>query len=185
MTNSTIWVGPSKCDSDRESRTRTEEQIWKEIAKISGLGSAHAILGGAVDLFREALSCFQNGAFMASNLMCRSVSETAVYLAISRKSPRPPSTIDVDLTQIRKNWSKIRDKAKEMSVVRDRDLLALVEIRKRGNFVAHYGQIFDQRIFSTIDSRNRGLRLWADRQEAEDSLRKTADILSYIIGRIF
>jgi hypothetical protein len=42
------------------------------------------ITGPALDLFREALSCYQNGAYMATVLMCRSVTEIIVYLIASR-----------------------------------------------------------------------------------------------------
>jgi len=162
----TVWVGLTKCDAEREIRTRNAEQIWEEVAKNPTLASAHTILGGAIDLFREGLSCFQNGAFMASNLICRSVTETAVYLAISRKSPRPPpSTIDIDFKHIVANWGEIRRKAKDMKVLKEDHLGDLAEIRKRGNFVAHYGQIFDQRILTPVDSRIGELRLWGMRKK--------------------
>jgi hypothetical protein len=181
-----VWVGLTKCDADRKRRTKKAEQIWVEVASSPNLGSAHSILGGAIDLFREGLSCFQNGAFMASNLICRSVTETAIYLAISRKSPcPPPSTIDIDFKHIGADWGKIRHKAKDMKVLTEYDLRDLVEIRKRGNFVAHYGQIFDQRILTPVDPRIGELRLWGNEEEAEDSLRKAAAILNKVIEKIF
>jgi len=48
----TVWVGLTKCDAEREIRTRNAEQIWEEVAKNPTLASAHTILGGAIDLFR-------------------------------------------------------------------------------------------------------------------------------------
>src|SRR5260370_19903580 len=97
MGKASIWIGPSKCDGDGEMRTGIAERIWGDIAKDPNLSLAHLTLGGALDLFRESLSAFQNGGFMASALMSRSAAETALYLALSRPSPSPPpSTIKID-----------------------------------------------------------------------------------------
>jgi hypothetical protein len=149
------------------------------------LATAHSILGSALDLFREGLSCFQNGAYMGSNLVCRSVIETAIYLAISRASPRPPpSFINVDYTQIRAKWGEIRRRAEDLKILTDNDLSNLTKIRERGNFVAHYGQQLDQRLRSPVESKRGQHKLWSDMEEAKDTLRKTAAVLGKIIARI-
>ena len=72
----TIWVGPAACDSKRDRRTEIQLKVWQELSRNSHMAFAHPIIGSAVDLFRESLSCYQNGAFMASTLMCRTVTET-------------------------------------------------------------------------------------------------------------
>jgi len=183
--SASIWVGPTECDANRESRTKTVNEIWAEIARNRNLALAHLTLGGALDLFRESLSAFQNGGFMASTLMCRSATETAIYLSISRKTPSPPpSTIEVDIQHIRAKWDKVRGSSVEKGLLTEDDLAKLAEIRERGNFVAHYGQKFDQRIYSPVDSKLGELRLWVNAYEAEDSLRKTATILNNIIDRL-
>jgi hypothetical protein len=71
-----------------------------------------------------------------------------------------------------------------VGILSDDDLANLAEIRKRGNFAAHYGQIFDRRIYSSINAKEGELRLWGDAEEAEDSLRKTATILRKVISRV-
>ena len=108
-----------------------------------------------------------------------------LYLSISRKSPSPPpSNIEVDIQHIRAKWGTIRRSSVESGLLTEDDLTKLAEIRERGNFVAHYGQKFDQRIYSPVDSKLGELRLWVDAEEAEDSLRKTATILSNVIDRL-
>src|SRR2546427_1945962 len=129
MGSASIWVGPTECDAGRENRTKIVDRIWSEVAGNRNLALAHLTLGGALDLFRESLSAFQNGGFMASTLMCRSATETALYLSISRKTPSPPpSTIEVDIQHIRANWGKIRRSSMEKGFLTEDDLAKLAEI---------------------------------------------------------
>src|SRR2546422_8951209 len=110
----TIWIGPTECDEMREHRTKTVESIWIRLKPDLGL---HLDLGNAVDFFREAQSCYQNGAFMATALMCRSSTETAVYLALSRKRKGLETAIDLD--SIHEKWIGILSQAKQSRLVDD------------------------------------------------------------------
>jgi len=148
------------------------------------LAFAHAIIGGAVDLFRESLSCCQNGAFMASTLMCRTVSETALYLAVSRKpsQKRHPMEIWLDPRNTG-DWGQIRTKALNLGILGEDDMKLLHAIRERGHFVAHYGERFDRRVRSVV-SLQEGLRSWVDEKEAGGTLHDTAFILGHVIDWI-
>lgn len=140
------------------------------------------MLGGAVDLFRESLSCYQNGAYMASTLMCRRTTEAAVYLAASRKPSPSPGKLEIDFQRIREKWGPIRDRAEKLRLITQSDLLIMNEIRDRGNYTAHYGQRYDQRTQSDIATTMR-LGFWADKKQTEDTLQKTAIVLGHIIER--
>jgi len=161
-------VGPTECDDRRTRRTRTTENIWKTLKADVYL---HLDLGNAVDFLREALSCYQNGAYMATALMCRASTETAAYLSLARK--RSGLKISMNLDSIDDTWLEILSKARQHGLV-DRDTEKMLgHIRKKGNFAAHYGQRFDEKI-----ALGQGLgRLWITRIEAEELLRQTVRVL--------
>jgi hypothetical protein len=145
---------------------------------------AHPIIGSAFDLFRESLSCYQNGAFMASTLMCRTVTETTLYLAASRKPSQKqhPMEIWLDLRNTG-DWGQIRKKALNLGILSEEDMKLLHDIRERGHFVAHYGERFDRQVRSVV-SLQEGFRTWVGEKEAEGTLRDTAFIVSHIIDWI-
>src|SRR5437867_795798 len=131
----TIWVGPAACDSKRDRRTEIQLKVWQELSRNSHMAFAHPIIGSAVDLFRESLSCYQNGAFMASTLMCRTVTETALYLAVSREPSQKqhPMEIWLDLRNTG-DWGQIRTKAVKLGIFGEDDMNLLHVIRERGHF---------------------------------------------------
>ena len=145
---------------------------------------AHPIIGSAFDRLRESLSCYQNGAFMASTLMCRTVTETGLYLAVSRKpsQKKRPMEIWLDLRNTR-DWGQIRTKAVNLDILSEDEMKLLHDIRERGHFVAHYGERFDRQVRSAVSLRE-GLRTWVDEKEAEGTLHDTVFIVSRIIDWI-
>ncbi len=177
-----VWVGPTECNSAREERTRTAGQIWAGLVGMTKLAQAHHTLGNAVDIFRESLSCYQNGAYMACILMCRCATEAVVYLAVSRKPSPPPGRIEVDFQHINAHWGLIRNQAKASGLLTENDSTTLDEIRQRGHYVAHYGQRYDERTQSDMATITR-LGVWADGKQAEDNLQKTATVLGHVIQR--
>ena len=180
----TIWVGPTTCDSERDRRTETQSKIWQELSRNPHMAFAHPIIGSAFDLLRESLSCYQNGAFMASTLMCRTVTETGLYLAVSRKpsQKKRPMEIWLDLRNTR-DWGQIRTKAVNLDILSEDEMKLLHDIRERGHFVAHYGERFDRQVRSAVSLRE-GLRTWVDEKEAEGTLHDTVFIVSRIIDWI-
>src|SRR6266568_6250672 len=168
---SSSWVGPTECDDARTRRTRTAGNIWRALKPDVYL---HLDFGNAVDFLREAQSCYQNGAYMATALMCRSSTETAVYLSLARK--RKGLQIAVNLDSIRDTWLGILSKARQSSILDYNTEKMLEHIRKKGNFAAHYGQKFDEKI-----AQGQGLgRLWITRVEAEELLRQTVRVLDHL-----
>lgn len=110
------------------------------------------------------------------NAKCEALKSKSAWMASCPMAL--PKEINIDLQSIIP-WGQIRDKAVGTGVITKDDLPILKELRDRGNFTAHYGQIFDQRIRSYITSSD-GLRLWADEGEALDTLRKAAAILNNV-----
>jgi hypothetical protein len=119
---------------------------------------------------------------MGSILMCRCATEAVVYLAVSRKPSPPPGRIDVDFQHIGAHWASIRAEAKTLGLLTEDDLTMLDEIRRRGNYTAHYGQRYDRRTHSDIATIRR-LGVWADGGQAEDSLHKAATVLGHVVQR--
>jgi hypothetical protein len=78
------WIDPSSCDEKRSARERDLEAVWSVLTSTDGYRETYPLLSLAVDLFREAMCCYHNGAYMATALMCRACVETAIYLLTSR-----------------------------------------------------------------------------------------------------
>ena len=77
--------GPTQCDESRKSRGREIDEVWQDLISNEGFHRNYIIFDSAIDLFREALSCYQNGAYMATAIMCRSVVETTLYYSTTRE----------------------------------------------------------------------------------------------------
>jgi hypothetical protein len=81
--------------------------------------------------------------------------------------------ISINLDSIDDTWLGILSKARHTNLVDYNTEKMLGHIRKKGNFAAHYGQKFDERI-----AQGQGLgRLWITRAEAEELLRQTLRVL--------
>jgi len=143
------FVGPSECNEERKERERELNDIWNELISSDAFLKTHLVFGEAMDLFRESLSCYQNGAYMATCVMCRSSTECAVYFAVTRQ--------DLEYSE---NWKIIHNsnriplesnglqslinEGKERGILDENMIEILNRIRKRGNFVAHFGSKKDK-----------------------------------------
>lgn len=141
------FVGPSKCDEYRRERERELNDVWNNLVSSEAFLKTHLVFGEAIDLFREALSCYQNGAYKATCVMCRSTTECAVYFAVTRqdlkyseswKTIHESNTIPLDDDR----WQSLIKEVKGM--LDDNMMEILKKIRERGNFVAHYGSKRDK-----------------------------------------
>lgn len=112
MEENYVWIGPSECDEHRTAREKDLENIWNDLASARGFTETYPLLAPAIDLFREALSCYQNGAYMATAIMCRASSETAVYLLTTRhiaglwEKPKMVQKMEIDHNLIQASWGK-------------------------------------------------------------------------------
>jgi hypothetical protein len=184
------WVGPSKCDEHRLAREKDLENIWSDLVSARGYTETYPLLASAIDLFREALSCYQNGAYMATAIMCRASSETAVYLLTARKikrwweKPKMIQEMEIDYSLIQSKWRRILRKAKTSGYINDELEQQLNEIREAGNFVAHYGQRHDKEFKDLTTKVKKEIKGWIKREDALQTLHRTARILKEFMGKI-
>ena len=173
------WIGPSNCDEKRSARERDIENVWDTLTSTKGYRETYLLLAPAVDLFREALCCYQNGAYMATAIMCRACVETAIYLLSTREIKwcddlKMVQEAKVDLSLIQVEWKRILREAKTAGYVDDEIELELKRIREAGNFAAHYGQRFDKEIKNMQAEKPMG---WITRENALQMLTETVNTL--------
>lgn len=143
------FIGPSNCDSERTKREKELNTVWNKLVSSHTFLPTQLIFIEAIDLYREALSCYQNGAFMATSIMCRASTECAVYLAISRKNFKYSTSWKTihksDTITIEKDdWKILVKRGKDEKILDNRTMQILDKIRNQGNFVAHYGSRKDK-----------------------------------------
>lgn len=195
-------IGPTECDSEREEREKELNDVWNNLVSSYAYLKTHTVLTEAIDLFRESLSCYQNGAYKATSIMCRSSTECAVYLAVTRRNfkyHKPWQIIHKsDSVSIKDDkWETLVKKGKEIGIL-DKDIIKILkQIRARGNFIAHYGSIMDKTLLKfskdvtapTTRSRERKRndimsQLIFDKKTALDNLVNTQTVLKFLIEKI-
>jgi hypothetical protein len=177
--NEGFWVGPTQCDENRERRTSEIDEIWNKL-KIN-----HSRLGSAYQLFREALSCYQNGACMATALLCRASTEAALYLSVTRGKELEGRT-PIDLTYLDSKYGEILSQALLKGIIDTSDETILNKIREKGNFPAHFAPILDRRIHKVLvgmkngQSKNELTSLWLNEADAKNVLNWSVTILNHL-----
>lgn len=180
-------IGPTDCDQGRVVRSEEALKSWDSLmAGIGNVTDTKLLLGQPLDFFREALSCYQNGAFMATALMCRSATELAVYYLAFRSKEKFAGRIvrvghlsDEQLDEVdQMSWGDILQLAKDMGYLPS-DLQARIDrIRDTANFAAHFGPKFDKQLTKIIKSEpNLPLKNWVSKNDALDVLRETVSVL--------
>ena len=181
-----ILIGPSEYNEEREKRTDDVNSVWKKLSIDKFIpGQFRSVL----DLFREALSCYQNGAYMASCIMCRTVTESLLYIAINSEYYidtnkvvfMPSQKMDNGSHSRRMSYDDILEKAgkylddcakrwlkKDLNPAHKETGL----IRHSGDIVAHYSEKIDKEVSSL--NANQSIEFWKDRASALDILNKTA-----------
>jgi hypothetical protein len=182
-----VWIGPSECDEHRTAKEKDLENIWNDLAYARGFTETYPLLAPAIDLFREALSCYQNGAYMATAIMCRASSETAAYLLTTRhiaglwEKPKMVQKMGVDHNLIQAKWIQILCKAKTSGYIDGELEQQLNKIREAGNFAVHYGQRHDKDLTTKVKKEIKG---WIKREDALQTLHRTAHILKEFMEKI-
>jgi hypothetical protein len=183
--NKGVLIGPSKCDEGRKQKEKEIDEIWSTLTNNEGFKEAYPLFGPAFDLFREALSCYQNGAFMATVLMCRSVTEVLVYLVATRDIKEILKNgigeIEMNIELCDAKFGELLKKAKEkLPVIRELEC-KINKIREKGNFVAHYGQRLDKKLKEDVSVE---VEIWITKEDALDILKKTACILNETMNEV-
>ena len=178
-------IGLTKCDKWRERREKDIQKLVEsakfEIEKYDPTAMIALI---PLDYWREALSCYQNGAYMAATLMCRSATELVVYLAVTRRINNPKKfsggTIKVDYNFVEKEWRMIIEEAKKQRIINGKLESKINKIREKGNYVAHYGQRVDKSYLKYSVSRkiNGG---WIGRNESLQLIKQTTNVINAVL----
>jgi hypothetical protein len=190
MKESHVWTGPSECDEHSPAREKDLENIWSDLASARGFTETYPLLAPAIDLFREALSCYQNGAYMATAIMCRASSETAVYLLTTRyiaglwEKSKMVQKMEIDYNLIQARWRRILYKAKASGYINNKLEQQLNKIREAGNFAVHYGQRHDDELRDLTTKVKKEIKGWIKREDALQTLHRTARILKEFMGKI-
>lgn len=187
VSSASVTIGPSKDNSERETRTTDVQSVWDSIdikKFIPGM------FRSALDLFREALSCYQNGAYMAACIMCRTATESILYIAVNsiydpkknEVSFMPPvnnnttgnSFLSIRYEDLIKKAKKYldADAQKWLNKTPDPKDPDIGLIRHSGDLVAHYSEKVLKELTSTCQ-----IELWKDAKSTLDILIKTALVI--------
>lgn len=172
-----------------------EEEIklfWSRLTDTAHFEDTRIIFTDAVDLFREALLCYQSNCYMAVALQCRSVLESALYcLAIAedirfldRRSGKPIVQVGIstDYVEIARCYGQFKDKAYCKFNIRKFNR-NIERVRELGNFSAHYSQRVHEKFARQREKRQRGdqglgdVMLWIGRNEARQLLEMTLSVM--------
>jgi len=183
-----VLIGLSECDEERTARTEFLRKLWGRIVANPHYLEGHLLLSTAIELYREAMSCFQNGAYLATAILCRATLDACVHLVLSRKR-RAESEYEIQTIYARPSWKVLKDHALQDPILRDK-IDEIEEIRKKGNFSAHLSQRIDKEIAERVESKSNRRKLkpidqWVEGNDAGDLLERTCDILVLIIEEAF
>lgn len=187
-----ISIGPSDCDSNRDDRTGKVDSVWKaiDISKFIP-GQFRSVL----DLFREALSCYQNGAYMASCILCRIVTESLLYIAVNSKyDPQknelvlnPPKNKKTGKPVLQMRYEELLNGARKyldpnvenwLKKDMDQNNPETGLIRHSGDVVAHYAEkMLNESIALTS---TRPVKFWKDETSTLEILKKTASVIQTV-----
>lgn len=188
-----IGVGPSECDQARNDRTNDINNLWSKIDVkefISGLFRPSLLF------IREALSCYQNGAFLGATIMCRSAVESLLFTAVYSNFNAECCEIKFDPPEGKTSFNDLRTSAKRNGYLSENQCKWLLEslnpndreagiIRYSGDLVAHYTEkiINNQHLDNSGQSNKQDQwqeNIWINENESYKILEKSIEILTYV-----
>ena len=173
-------IGPTQCDESRKLRERDIDEVWQDLISSEGFQRNYTILDSAIKLFREALSCYQNAAYMATAIMCRSVVETTLYYSTRRE----PTKYFVGgrvaewkiITLENDKFFTILEEAKKRYFIDKKLEDDITDSRKWGNLVAHYGSRVEKMTIEEISE-----AYWIKGGRALEILKKTVMVIKHLL----
>ncbi len=145
------------------------ERIWRKLDR------SQMLLVDAHLLFLDAVLSFQNGAFMATAVMCRASAETALYLLMTRGQSDFQDTpaIVIDYSYVHDRFATLLKKARSRNLIGDMLQRVFTRLIEVGNLAAHLGSIADK-----IMEREDSLRWSVEEPDAKGALRDAVRILN-------
>jgi len=197
-----VIIDPSYCDEDREVRSKEVTEIWNIVASSQHLIRVTSLFLEALDLFKEALSCYQNGTYMAAAAMCGSALESAIYrvsIATNLRACREhicSYRTDERAKIACRNFRKCLEIAKLKRYIDNKLKSRIEKIRRFRNFAIHYSQRLERELTKLMtviltrrreeDTTSKSLQTisWILRKKARRLLKKTAEILIHIAENV-
>jgi hypothetical protein len=190
-----VSIGPSECGDERDGRTSDVNSAWGSLDISKFIPDQFR---SVLDLFREALSCYQNGAYMASCIMCRTATESLLFIAINSEydhdkkeikftrpqnkekgGPKRHMTYDEILREASKYLNDNEKKWLEPELDSNDKEKGL--IRHSGDIVAHYSEKISKEIISLRASQL--IEFWKDKDSTLEILKKTALVIKMVNDR--
>lgn len=159
------------------------EEVWSKLELAMLPVQKFSIFNPALGLFREANSCYQNGAYLATAVMCGVALESAVYLALTRN--RKGGFLLFDKGYVDSQWGDIVRSAKEKKIIDGGIENEINFIRNRRNYASHFAERRDKGFLeiSAKASVNESQVLWIIESAAFRVIEKTQVLLKIIISR--
>ncbi len=188
-----IGVGTSDCDQSRSDRTNDINGLWD---KIHVKEFINGLFRPSLLFIREALSCYQNGAFLGATIMCRSTVDSLLYTSVYSSFKSEDCSIEYNFSEKQTKFHSLVDCAYKMGYLKENHFKWLKAeldqkdpevgiIRYSGDLVAHYTEKIIKRQTKLHSGQSDNSSLW---QESEwiskgtsyDILDKTIEILVYV-----
>lgn len=191
--NHTICVGPSGCDQDRIQRTKDTDNLWSKI-KVEEF--INGLFRPSLLFIREALSCYQNGAFLGVAVICRSAVDSLLFMALNAKLDTSTCKIEVNFTGNKASFESLRKDAETQGFLDQHHIKWLREdmdsndpevgiIRHSGDLVAHYTEkIIKSQFAASTNQTGKSSQLqeseWIGKETSRDILEKTIQIITHV-----
>lgn len=198
--SATINIGPLKNEDGGQEKAIRGKEAKSIVNKLKIEDFPLGRFKHAIDLFREALSCYENGDYMASTIMCRTSIESMLFLCIVEiEKSADGKNFELKLDNMKRdkygaiknyNYSDNLWKAesrgyldgnvrKWLSTTLDKNDKDVGLIRYSGDFVAHYSE----KLIKDLKLRKKSIvpvNLWVDSESARDIIEKTCITLKSI-----
>lgn len=178
-------------EEERNKRREVLEVLWQKFTEERGFRETYLICGRSIRLLRDALLAYENGAFLGCAVMCRGSTEAMIYAVASldvNQIKKDPTNnvwaIGSRFDLVNMNYSCVLSIAKLTNLIRKGDEKFVNSIRERGNFAAHFGQKFDERILK-YGGGNKTFTLDISVEDALSTLRATENFIATVMSRVF
>ncbi len=177
-----LFTGPAKCDEYRKARQVKVGELWSglELQKLDN--ERTTLFMPSLDLLRETTSCFQNGAYLATAVMCRAAIETAVYIAVTRNAikktgnARQEGVMRINFDHIQSDWGRIIQSAKDKKIVDTTIEDRINFVRSKRKFGSHLAQGTDFALCTKCEI-TRSVELLTTENSAFGSIEAAANIV--------
>ena len=184
-----VPMGVTPCDDRRVEREADLKSIQKALNEKL-LEETHILFGDVYDLLKEAMSCYQNGAYLATAMVCRTAVESAIYIAISRELHitkldfLQAEQVSIDYQHRDAKRRAMLEFARKKKLLDRKSESQAWRVFELGDFGAHFGQRLDKEIFGKETKHTKPDRFWVTRREALRALKDTACLLQSFMSKV-